>query len=90
MSIDTNAPYKPPKEYEPKNKDFVPKTKPTSIAMIIIGGILSIAVIVGVIIAIVIGVTKIVETIQNNNKQNEDKDKNKNQTALVIEAENIA
>ncbi len=88
MSIDTNAQYKPPKEYEPKNKDFVPKTKPTSVVMIIIGGILSVAAIVGVIIAIVIGVTKIVEAVQNNNKQ--DENKNQNPNALIIEAENIA
>ena len=48
MSIDTNAPYKVPKEYEPKNKDFVPKTKPTSVLMIILGGIIISVILVGI------------------------------------------
>ena len=55
MSIDTNAPYKVPKEYEPKNKDFVPKTKPTSVAMIVIGGIIIGAITIAGIFGIVIG-----------------------------------
>lgn len=55
MSIDTNAPYKAPAEYEPKNKDFVPKTKPTSVVMIIIGGIIICAITIAGIIGIIIG-----------------------------------
>ena len=65
MSIDTNAPYKVPKEYEPKNKDFVPKTKPTSVFMIILGAILIFAFTAAIIAGAVFGVTKLVEAIQN-------------------------
>ena len=71
MSIDTNKPYEVPKEYEAKNRDFVPKTKPTSVVMIIIGAILIIAITVGAIIGIIFGVNKIIETIQQNNNQSE-------------------
>jgi hypothetical protein len=55
MSIDTNAPYKVPKEYEAKNKDFVPKTKPTSVVMIVLGGIVISAITIAGIIGIIIG-----------------------------------
>jgi hypothetical protein len=63
MSIDTNKPYKAPKEYEPKNKGFVPKTKPTSIIMIILGGILIVAFTLAVILGAIFGISKIVEAI---------------------------
>lgn len=55
MSIDANAPYKVPKEYEPKNKNFVPKTKPTSVLMIILGGILIAAITIAGIFGILVG-----------------------------------
>lgn len=65
MSIDTNAPYKVPAEYEPKNKDFEPKTKPTSVLMIVLGGILICAIMIGGILGILFGISKIVEGIQD-------------------------
>ena len=63
MKIDTNASYKVPQEYEPKNKNFEPKTKGTSIFMIILGAILIIAFTVAVILGGIFGVSKIVEAI---------------------------
>lgn len=65
MKIDTNAPYKVPAKYEPKNKNFVPKTKPTSVVMIIIGGILVCAATVAAIIGIIIGVNFAYKEIRN-------------------------
>lgn len=56
MSIDANAPYKVPKEYEPKNKDFVPKTKPTSVFMIILGGIIISVITIAAIFGILVGI----------------------------------
>lgn len=64
MSIDTNAPYKVPKEYEPKNKDFVPKTKGTSVFMIVLGGILISAITIAGIAGIVFAIVKIIQSIQ--------------------------
>lgn len=64
MSIDTNAPYKVPKEYEPKNKDFVPKTKGTSVFMIVLGGILISAITIAGIAGIVFAIVKIFQGIQ--------------------------
>ena len=65
MSIDTNTPYKAPKEYEPKNKDFVPKTKPTSVFMIVLGGILISAITIAGILGIIFGISKVIEGIQS-------------------------
>lgn len=67
MSIDTNSKYKPPKEYEPKNKNFVPKTKPTSVIMIVLGGLLIVAFTVAVIWGAVFGISKIIESAQKGN-----------------------
>ena len=67
MSINTNSPYKPPKEYEPKNKDFMPKTKPTSVIMIVLGGLLIVAFTVAVIWGAIFGISKIVEGTQKGN-----------------------
>lgn len=64
MSIDTNAPYKVPKEYEPKNKDFVPKTKGTSVFMIVLGAVLISAITIAGIAGIVFAIIKIIEGIQ--------------------------
>ena len=63
MKIDTNAPYKVPQEYEPKNKNFEPKTKGTSIFMIILGAILIIAFTVAVILGGIFGVSKLLEAL---------------------------
>lgn len=63
MKIDTNAPYKVPQEYEVKNKNFEPKTKGTSVFMIILGAILIIAFTVAVIVGGIFGVSKIVEAL---------------------------
>ena len=63
MSIDTNSPYKVPQEYQPKNKDFEPKTKPTSVIMIILGAILVIALIAAIIAGGIFGISKIIEII---------------------------
>ena len=79
MSIDTNAKYKPPKEYEPKNKDFVPKTKTSSKIIILIAGIVVVAAIIAAVIAATIGIINLVKHIQESNK----KDDNQN-TALVV------
>lgn len=76
--------YQPPKEYEPKNKNFVPKTKPSSVVIIIIGGIISVALIAAAIWGAIFGISKLVEHIQNSNKNGEKKDDNKNNSALVI------
>lgn len=65
MSIDTNTPYKAPKEYELKNKDFVPKTKPTSVFMIILGGILVSAITIAGILGILIGVNFAFKSIRD-------------------------
>ncbi len=65
MSIDTNAPYKVPEEYKAKNKDFVPKTKASSVFMIILGGILICAITIGGIIGILFGISKVIESIQD-------------------------
>lgn len=66
MSIDTNAPYEVPEEYKAKNPDFEPKTKGSSVVMIIIGGIIICAITIGGIIGIIFGVSKIIEGIQDN------------------------
>lgn len=63
MSLDTNSPYKVPQEYQPKNKDFEPKTKPTSVIMIILGAILVIALIAAIIAGGIFGISKIIENI---------------------------
>lgn len=63
MKIDTNAPYKVPQEYEAKNKDFEPKTKGTSVFMIILGAILIIAFTVAVILGGIFGISKILEAL---------------------------
>lgn len=63
MKIDTNAPYKVPKEYEVKNKNFEPKTRGTSVFMIILGAILIIAFTVAVILGGIFGVSKLIEAI---------------------------
>ncbi len=63
MKIDTNTPYKVPQEYEVKNKYFEPKTKGTSIFMIILGAILIIAFTVAVILGGFYGVSKLIEAI---------------------------
>lgn len=55
MKFNTNAPYKVPAKYEPKNKNFEPKTKPTSVVMIILGGVIVCAITVAAIIGIIIG-----------------------------------
>ena len=65
MKIDTNAPYKVPQEYEVKNKDFEPKTKGTSVFMIILGAILIIAFTAAVIIGGIFGVSKIIEALMS-------------------------
>lgn len=71
MSIDTNAPYKVPEEYKAKNPDFEPKTKGSSVAMIIIGGIIICAITIAGIIGIIFGVSKIIEGIQNSSSEPE-------------------
>lgn len=78
MSIDTNAKYTPPKEYQPKNKDFTPKMKPSSAVITVIAGIIAVLLIIAAIIGAVFGIIKLVETIQNNNK-------NQSSNTLVIE-----
>ena len=65
MSIDTNAPYEVPEEYKAKNTDFEPKTKGSSVVMIIIGGIIICAITIAGIIGIIFGVSKIIEGIQD-------------------------
>jgi hypothetical protein len=65
MSIDTNAPYKVPEKYQPKNKGFTPKTKASSVLMIILGGILICAITIGGIVGIIFGVSKIIEGVQD-------------------------
>lgn len=65
MKIDTNAQYKVPQEYEPKNKNFEPKTKGTSIFMIILGAVLIIAFTIAVILGGIYGVSKIIEALAN-------------------------
>ncbi len=76
MSIDTNTPYKVPKEYEPKNKNFVPKTKPTSVFMIILGGILIAAITVAGIIGIIIGTNIAFKSIRDAVNQQEETEYN--------------
>lgn len=76
MSIDTNASYKVPKEYEPKNKDFVPKTKPTSVAMIVIGGIIIGAITIAGIFGIIIGANIIYKSIRDAVNQPEETEYN--------------
>ena len=65
MKFDTNAPYKVPAEYEPKNKNFEPKTKPTSVIMIILGGIIVCAIAVVAIIGIIIGANMAYKAIRD-------------------------
>ena len=65
MKFDTNAPYKVPAEYEPKNKNFEPKTKPTSVIMIILGGVIVCAITVAAIIGIIIGVNIAYKSIRD-------------------------
>lgn len=62
---DVNAKYIPPKEYEVKNKDFTPKTKPTSAAIIVIAGIVIVAAIIAGIIAAVIGIINLIKNISS-------------------------
>ena len=76
MSIDTNAPYKVPKEYEPKNKDFTPKTKPTSVLMIILGGILISAITIAGILGILIGANITYKSIRDAINQPEETEYN--------------
>lgn len=77
MSIDTNTPYKVPKEYEPKNKDFVPKMKPTSVIMIVLGGILISAITIAGIIGIIIGANIAFKSIRDAVNQPENTEYNK-------------
>ena len=76
MSIDTNAPYKAPKEYEPKNKDFVPKTKPTSVFMIVLGGIIISAITIAGILGILIGANIVYKNIRDAVSQPEETEYN--------------
>ncbi|MCQ2570952.1 MAG: hypothetical protein MJ154_01765 [Candidatus Saccharibacteria bacterium] len=71
MSIDTNKPYKVPAEYEAKNKDFVPKMKASSKVIVILSGILIIAAFVGLIVAAIIGIPKIIESVSGGNSEPE-------------------
>lgn len=71
MSIDTNAPYKVPKEYEPKNKGFVPKTKPTSVFMIVLGGIIISAITIAAIFGILVGINFAYKSIRDTINQPE-------------------
>lgn len=65
MKFNTNAPYKVPAKYEPKNKNFEPKTKPTSVVMIILGGVIVCAITVAAIIGIIIGVNIAYKSIRD-------------------------
>ena len=68
MKIDTNAPYKVPKEYEAK-KVGEPKMKKSSVFMVILGTILIYAAMAAVVVAIVwgvvYGISKISESANN-------------------------
>ena len=71
MSIDTDKPYKAPAEYEPKNKDFEPKMKASSKVIVILSGILIVAAFVGLVIAAIIGIPKIIDSISGGNSEPE-------------------
>ena len=76
MSINTNAPYKVPKEYEPKNKGFVPKTKPTSVFMIVLGGIIISAITIAGILGILVGANIVYKNIRDAVNQPEETEYN--------------
>ena len=62
MKIDTNTPYKVPKEYEAK-KVSEPKMKKSSVFMVVLGTILIYAAMAAVIVALIFGGIKLIEAI---------------------------
>ena len=65
MKIDTNTPYKVPEQYKPKHPNTEPKMKKSAIFMIWLGWFLNVVVAVLIIIGIIFGVSKIIESVQN-------------------------
>ena len=65
MKIDTNAPYKVPEQYKPKHPNVEPKMKKSAVFMIWLGWFLNVVVAVLIILAIIFGVSKLIEGIQN-------------------------
>lgn len=68
MSIDTNAPYKVPEKYQPKNKNVEPKMKKSAVFMIFLGWFLNAVITIAIGVGIVFGVIKIVEAINSSNQ----------------------
>ncbi len=68
MSIDTNAPYKVPEQYQPKNKNVEPKMKKSAVFMIFLGWFLNAVITIAIGVGIVFGVIKIVEAINSSNQ----------------------
>ena len=62
MKIDTNAPYKVPKEYEAK-KVGEPKMKKSSVFMVVLGTILIYAAMAAVVVGLIFGGIKLIEAI---------------------------
>lgn len=77
MKIDTNAPYKVPKEYEAK-KNAEPKMKGSSVFIVILGTILIYVAMAAAIVAVVwgaiFGITKLSESINDANSGNSNPD----------------
>ena len=71
MSIDTNAPYKVPEKYQPKNKDVEPKMKKSAVFMIFLGWFLNAVITIAIGAAIVFGIIKIVEAVNGGNQKTE-------------------
>lgn len=59
------------RHYEPKNKDFIPKTKPTSVLMIILGGIIISVITIAAIIGILVGINFAYKSIRGTINQPE-------------------
>ena len=68
MSIDTNAPYKVPEKYQPKNKNVEPKMKKSAVFMIFFGWFLNAVITIAIGVGIVFGIIKIVEAINSSNQ----------------------
>ena len=68
MSIDTNAPYKVPEKYQPKNKNVEQKMKKSAVFMIFLGWFLNAVITIAIGVGIVFGVIKIVEAINSSNQ----------------------
>ena len=68
MSIDTNAPYKVPEKYQPKNKNVEPTMKKSAVFMIFLGWFLNAVSTIAIGVGIVFGVIKIVEAINSSNQ----------------------